>query len=111
MKVMNLHSALILGIVVVAATAGFWGVRTYQQGQSNLGACGGLEPGGQRSELIKSLGAPQATQANPARTRLILAFTSPFFADKPIRAVVNVRDDVVMEIDCGDGRIKTYDKY
>jgi len=40
-----------------------------------------------------------------------LTFTSPLLAEKPIRAVVNVRDDVVMEIDCGDGRIKTYDKY
>lgn len=107
----SFRSALILGIVVVAAGTGAWGVRTYQHGQANLNACGGLEPGGRRPDLIKSLGAPQATQANPARTRLILSFTSPLFADKPIRAVVNVRDDVVMEIDCGDGRIKTYDKY
>ena len=108
---MNLRSALILGIVVVAATAGAWGVQTYQQGEANLAVCGGMEPGGQRSALITSLGTPQDTRANPARTRLVLAFTSPLFADKSIRAVVNVRDDVVMEIDCGDGRIKTYDKY
>ena len=111
---MNLRrhrTALILGIAAVAALAGFWGVRTYQQGQANLSACGGIEPGGQRSDLIKTLGAPQSTTANPARTRLVLAFTSPFLSEKPIRAVVNVRDDVVMEIDCGDGRIKTYDKY
>jgi hypothetical protein len=25
--------------------------------------------------------------------------------------VVNVRDDVVMEIDCGNGHIATFDKY
>ena len=111
MKGRRLRSALILGVAVAAAIAGFWGVRTYQQGQANLNACGGIEPGGQRSDLIKVLGAPQTTGANPARTRLVLSFTSPFFAEKPIRAVVNVRDDVVMEIDCGDGRIKTYDKY
>lgn len=111
MKARRLRSALILGIVVAAATAGLWGFRTYQQGQANLNACGGIEPGGQRSDLIKALGAPQAAKANPARTRLVLSFTGPLFADKPIRAVVNVRDDVVMEIDCGDGRIKTYDKY
>ncbi len=103
--------ALILVIAVTAAVAGFWGVRTYQQGEANLIACGGIEPGGQRSDLIKTLGAPQSTTANPARTRLVLSFTSPIFSEKLIRAVVNVRDDVVMEIDCGDGRIKTYDKY
>jgi len=42
---------------------------------------------------------------------VVLTFTSPLLDEKSIRAVVNVRDDVVMEIDCGDGRIKTYDKY
>ena len=110
---MGLHvrRVVVLGIAVMAALAGVWGVQTYHQGEANLTACGGMEPGGQRSDLIKSLGAPQDTRANPARTRLVLAFTSPLFADKSIRAVVNVRDDVVMEIDCGDGRIKTYDKY
>lgn len=110
-KVLGVRRALILGIAVTVAIAGFWGVRAYQQGQANLSACGGIEPGGQRPELIKTLGAPWDTTANPARTRLVLSFTSPFLAEKPIRAVVNVRDDVVMEIDCGDGRIKTYDKY
>jgi len=111
---MNLRrhrTVLILGIAAAAALAGFWGVRTHQQGQANLNACGGLEPGGQRSDLINTLGAPWNTTANPARTRLVLSFRSPLFAEKSIRAVVNVRDDVVMEIDCGDGRIKTYDKY
>jgi hypothetical protein len=107
----SLRRALVLGIAVAAAAAGFWGVRAYQQGRANLDACGGIEPGGQRSDLIKTLGAPQVAKANPARTRLVLSFTSPFFAEKPIRAVVNIRDDVVMEVDCGDGRIKTYDKY
>ena len=111
MKVRRLRSALILGIAVAAAIAGVLGGRAYQQGQANLNACGGMEPGGQRSDLINALGAPQATQVNPARTRLVLSFTGPLFTEKPIRAVVNVRDDVVMEIDCGDGRIKTYDKY
>ena len=108
---LRFRRALMLGMVVVAATTGVWGVRTYQQGEANLAVCGGMEPGGQRSALITSLGIPQNTKANPARTRLVLSFTSPLFADKSIRAVVNVRDDVVMEIDCGDGRIKTYDKY
>jgi len=107
----RLRNALILGMAAAAAMAGFWGVRAYRQGQANLNACGSIEPGGQRSDLIKTLGAPQSTTANPARTRLVLSFTSPLFAEKPIRAVVNVRDDVVMEVDCGDGRIKTYDKY
>lgn len=105
------RSTLILGIAVAVAIAGFLGLRTYQQGQANLSTCGGIEPGGRRSDLINALGAPQATRANPTRTRLVLSFTSPLFAEKPIRAVVNVRDDVVMEIDCGDGRIKTFDKY
>lgn len=111
MNVRRHRTALILGIAAVAALAGFWGVRTYQHGQANLNACGGLEPGGQRADLINTLGAPWDTAVNPARTRLVLSFVSPLFAEKPIRAVVNVRDDVVMEIDCGDGRIKTYDKY
>jgi hypothetical protein len=111
---MNLRSprnALILGIAVAAAIAGFLGLRAYQQGQANLSTCSGIEPGGQRSDLIRTLGAPQATKANLARTRLVLSFASPLFTEKPIRAVVNVRDDIVMEIDCGDGRIKTFDKY
>ncbi len=108
---LSLRRALILGIAIAAVIAGFWGVRAYQQGQANLNACGGIEPGGQRSDLIKTLGAPKVTKANPARTRFVLSFTSPLFAEKPIRAVVNVRDDVVMEVDCGDGRVKTYDKY
>ena len=110
-KLRSPRSGVILGIAAAAAIAGFLGVRAYQQGQANLNTCGGIEPGGQRSDLINALGTPQATKANPARTRLVLSFASPLFAEKPIRAVVNVRDDVVMEIDCGDGRIKTFDKY
>jgi hypothetical protein len=105
------RNALVLGIAAAVAIGGFLGLRTYQHGQANLNACGGIEPGGQRSDLITALGAPQSTRANPARTRLVLSFVSPLFAEKPIRAVVNVRDDVVMEIECGDGRIKTFDKY
>jgi len=108
---MWLRRAWRFGIAVAAAAAGIWGAATYRQGQANLNACGGIEPGGGRSELIGLLGAPRTATANPAGTRLVLSFVSPLFADKPIRAVVNVRDDVVMEIDCGDGRIKTYDKY
>jgi len=111
MMVRRLRNMLVFGIVVAVVLGGGWFFRTHQQGQANLKTCGSLEPGGQRSELIQSLGAPRTTQANPAGTRLVLTFTSPLFADKPIRAVVNVRDDVVMEVDCGDGRIKTYDKY
>lgn len=109
--VRRLRGALVLGIVAAVVLGGIGIVQTYRQGQANLKACGSLEPGGQRSDLIQTLGAPGTTRANPARTRLVLSFTSPLFADRPIQAVVNVRDDVVMEIDCGDGRIKTYDKY
>lgn len=111
MKRRSPRNVLIPGIVIAVVIAGFLGLRTYQQGQANLRTCGGIEPGGQRADLINALGAPQTTKANPARTRLVLSFTSPLFSEKPIRAVVNVRDDVVMEIDCGDGRIKTFDKY
>jgi len=95
----------------VVALAGAWAWRTHQQGEANLRACGSLEPGGPRAELVQILGAPTTIKANQAKTRVTLTFTSPLLAEKPIRAVVNVRDDVVMEIDCGDGRIKTYDKY
>jgi hypothetical protein len=102
---------LALGIVVAVMLGGAWLFRIHQQGQANLKTCGGIEPGGRRSDLIQTLGEPRSTKANPARTRLVLTFTSPLLAYKPIRAVVNVRDDVVMEVDCGDGRIKTYDKY
>jgi hypothetical protein len=105
------RSLLVFGIVVAVVLGGGWLFRTHQQGQANLKTCGSLEPGGQRSELIQSLGAPRTTQANPAGTRLVLTFPGSLFPMKPIRAVVNVRDDVVMEVDCGDGRIKTYDKY
>ncbi len=111
MKVPRVKTALALGAIVVAAAAGVWTVQVYRQGQSNAAACGGIEPGGQRTDLVKTFGAPTSTSANPAGTRLVLSFPSPWFAEKPIRAVVNVRDDVVMEVDCGDGRIKTYDKY
>jgi hypothetical protein len=105
------RGGLVLGVVCVVALSGAWVWRTHQQGAVNLTACGGLEPGGPRADLIQILGAPSTITANQAKTRVVLTFTSPLLAEKPIRAVVNVRDDVVMEIDCGDGRIKTYDKY
>ena len=105
------RGGLVLGLACVVALAGAWVWRTHQQGEVNLKACGVLEPGGQRADLVRILGAPTTITANQAKTRVALTFTTPFLAEKPIRAVVNVRDDVVMEIDCGDGRIKTYDKY
>ena len=111
MWVARLRKILGAGLLVGVVAAAIWGVSVYRQGQVNLRACSDLEPGGQRSDLIQVLGVPWSTKANPAKTRLVLTFTSPLFADRPIRAVVNVRDDVVMEIDCSDGRIKTYDKY
>jgi len=102
---------VLIGMAVAVVVAGALGWRTHQQGQTNLRLCGEIEPGGRRPDLIAVLGAPQDTTTNPSRTRLVLAFAGPLFTGKPIRAVVNVRDDVVMEIDCGDGRIKTFDKY
>jgi len=102
---------VLLGVVVASTVAGALSWHTHQQGQANRTLCGEIEPGGRRADLITTLGTPQNTQANPSRTRLVLVFTSPLFTEKPIQAVVNVRDDVVMEIDCGDGRIKTFDKY
>jgi hypothetical protein len=105
-QVIILSAALIMVLI-----AGAWVLRGHQEGQRHLQSCGGIEPGGKRSELIQILGSPKGRQVNPAGTRLVLVFQSPLFAPHPIRAVVNVRDDVVMEIDCGDGRIRTYDKY
>ena len=111
LSVTRRRSGLVLGLACVVALAGAWIWRTHQQGEVNLKACGVLDPGGQRADLVHILGAPTTITANQAKTRVVLTFTSPTFAEKPIRAVVSVRDDVVMEIDCGDGRIKTYDKY
>lgn len=105
------RAGLVLGLACVVALGGAWIWRTHQQGEVNFKACGVLEPGGQRADLVQILGAPTIIKANQAKTRVVLTFTSPLLAEKPIRAVVNVRDDVIMEIDCGDGRIKTYDKY
>ena len=103
---------LILAVaLIMVVIAGVWLLRRHQEGQLHLQNCGGIEPGGKRSELIQILGSPKGREINPAGTRLVLVFQSPLFALHPIRAVVNVRDDVVMEIDCGDGRIRTYDKY
>jgi len=100
-----------VGLMFGAVAVAIWGVSVYRQGQANLRACGDLEPGGQRSDLIQVLGVPWSTKANPAKTRLILTFPGSLLPVKPLHAVVNVRDDVVMEVDCGDGRIKTHDKY
>src|SRR5881296_4216761 len=105
------RGALVLGLACVVALAGTWAWRTHRQGEVNFDACGALDPGGPRADIIQVLGAPVAIKTNQAKTRVTLTFTSPLLAEKPIRAVVNVRDDVVMEIDCGDGCIKTYDKY
>jgi hypothetical protein len=105
------RGGLVLALACVVVLAGAWIWRTHQHGEGNLKACGVLEPGGQRTNLVQALGAPTTIKANQAKTRVVLTFASPLLAEKPIRAVVNVRDDVVMEIDCGDGRIKTYDKY
>ena len=100
-----------LGIVLLVVAGGIWGGWTHQQGLTNRRMCGTFEPGGPRSDLINTFGSPISRQANPAGTRIVLSFLSPLLAERPIRAVVNVRDDVVMEIDCGDGRIRTSDKY
>jgi hypothetical protein len=97
--------------LIIVLIAGAWLLRRYQEGHLHLQSCGRIEPGVMRSELIQVLGSPKGRQMNPAGTRLVLVFQSPLLAAHPIRAVVNVRDDVVMEIDCGDGRIRTYDKY
>src|SRR5438093_13379688 len=94
----------------VVALAGAWVWRTHQQGEVNLKVCGVLEPGGQRADLVRILGAPTTITANQAKTRVALTFTTPLLAEKPSRADVNVRDEVVMEIDRSDGRVKTYDK-
>lgn len=95
----------------MAALGGAWGYQSYQQGRSNVHACGSYQPGGPRSDLIKTFGSPQSREANAAGTRIVLIFAGSLFGERPIRAVVNVRDDVVMEIDCGDGLVHTYDKY
>jgi hypothetical protein len=107
----SLRSAVTGVAVLTGVLGGLWVAWSHQQGLANLEACGTVQPGGRRTALIATFGTPRSRLVNPAGTRLVLSFRSPFFAERPIRAVVNVRDDVVMEIDCGDGRIKTYDKY
>ena len=102
---------VVSGAVLVALLGGVWAYRSHQQGLANQETCGAFQPGGQRAELIKAFGPPRSRETNPAGTRIVLSFLSPLLAQRPIRAVVNVRDDVAMEIDCGDGRIQTYDKY
>jgi len=111
MRGMRFKRGLLVGLTAGILTAIIGGIHIYRLGQANLSVCGGIEPGGQRADLITTLSTPWSTTANPAGTRLVLIFPGALLPVKPIRAVVNVRDDVVMEIDCGDGRIKTYDKY
>jgi hypothetical protein len=101
---------VVVAVIAVLGTAG-WTLWAERQGRANLRTCGAVEPGGSRTDLIQVLGAPTARALNPAGTRLVLSFRRPLFAANAIRAVINVRDDTVMEIDCGDGRIRTYDKY
>lgn len=97
--------------IIIVLIAGGWLFHLDRQGVANLRSCGEIEPGGRRSELVQALGVPKARELNPAGTRLVLLFQSRLLTSHAIRAIVNVRDDVVMEIDCGDGRIRTYDKY
>jgi hypothetical protein len=103
--------AILVAMTLLIAGAGVWTIHGHRQGLANLSLCGAIEPGGPRAALVQTFGKPRTIVLNLAKTRAVLIFTSPFFAERPIRAVVNVRDDIVMEIDCGDGRIKTYDKY
>jgi hypothetical protein len=102
---------LVWGILLVVGLGTVWAYQSYQLGRANLQACGRYQPGSQRADLIKTFGSPKGREANPTGTRVVLTFASPLFAERPIRAVVNVRDDVVVEIDCGDGRVQTHDKY
>ncbi len=105
-RVLVVSVSLVLVLIV-----SIWVFRLHRQGQANLRSCGEIQPGGGRAELVQKLGSPTARELNPARTRLVLFFGGPVFSSRSIRAVVNVRDDVVMEIDCGNGQIRTYDKY
>lgn len=107
-RISVLVATVLIIIVVIAGAALF---RVHREGAANLRSCGGIQPGGNRMDLVRTLGPPKDLKMNPARTRLVLFYQSPLFATRPIQVVVNVRDDVVMEIDCGDGRIRTYDKY
>ena len=101
---------VLVGLVLVLMV-GAWVFHLDRQGQANLHRCGEIQPGGGRTELVQILGSPIARELNPAGTRLVLFFGAPLFGSRSIRAVVNVRDDVVMEIDCGNGQIRTHDKY
>ena len=103
--------ALVLIAVGAGLSVGAWGFWADTHGRANVRLCGAMEPGGHRMDLMHALGSPTAHALNPAGTRLVLMFRSPLFAPRPIRAVINVRDDVVMELDCGDGRIHIFDKY
>jgi hypothetical protein len=102
---------IVLISLFVMSVVGVWVFRLDRQGHANLRTCSKIQPGGGRAELVHTLGSPIASELNPARTRLVLLFGGPVFGSRSIRAVVNVRDDLVVEIDCGNGHIRTYDKY
>jgi hypothetical protein len=108
MKSARLFLTIALVSIVVCGAGAF---QLHRQGVANLRVCGSMLPEGTRDTLLRAFGTPTAHSINPAGTRLILFFRSPLFAAHPVRAVVNVRDDVVVEIDCGDGRIRTSDRY
>ena len=102
---------IVLVALFIVSVIGGWVFRLDRQGHANVRTCGKIQPGGGRAELVQTLGSPTARELNPARTRLVLFFGGPIFGSRSIRAVVNVRDDVVVEIDCGNGQIRTHDKY
>jgi hypothetical protein len=107
------HSGRLFLLVTLVSivVSGAWVFEAHRQGLANLRLCGSMKPGGARDALLRAFGTPKAHSMNPAGTRLVLLFPSPLSAAHPIRAVVNVRDDLVVEIDCGDGRIRTTDQY
>lgn len=102
---------LLLLALLSIAVCGAWAFQVHRQGLANLRLCGAMKPGSAREAVLRALGAPTSHIMNPAGTRVVLLFTSPLFSAHPIRAVVNVRDDKVVEIDCGDGRVRTSDEY
>src|ERR671931_427694 len=93
---------IVIGLVAAIIAAGGAILWLQHEGNVHAKACGHLEAGGTRTELFAILGSPTSKVMNPTGTRLTLQFRSPLFASHPIAAVINVRDDVVMEIDCGD---------
>jgi hypothetical protein len=101
----------VLVALVLLGICGGWALQVHRHGLANLRLCASIRPGDAREAILQTFGAPTGHSMNPAGTRLVLLFTSPLFAPHPLRAVVNVRDDLVVEIDCGDGRVRTSDQY